>query len=167
MDTSIHTSEAMVRRRAKRRAAERRFRAYGATAVAIAIAALGVLFASIIGNGYTAFQQTYIALEVTYDQETLGIGEARDAAALSAANYPGLVKKAMRETFPEVIGRRAKRRLYGIVSTGARLHPPRARARRSRARRGKPGAYGCRPTTTSTCSSRAISTATPRKPSAA
>ena len=119
MDISIHTSEAMVRRRAKRRAAERRFRAYGATAVAIAIAALGVLFASIIGNGYTAFQQTYIVLEITYDPETLGIGEARDAAALSAANYPGLVKKAMREMFPEVIGRRAKRRLYGIVSSGA------------------------------------------------
>ena len=119
MDTSIHTSEAMVRRRAKRRAAERRFRAYGATAVAIAIAALGALFASIIGNGYTAFQQTYIVLEITYDPETLGIGEARDAAALSAANYPGLVKKAMRETFPEITGRRAKRRLYGIVSSGA------------------------------------------------
>ena len=119
MDTSIHTSEAMVRRRAKRRAAERRFRAYGASAVALAIAALGALFASIIGNGYTAFQQTYIELEVTYDPETLGLGEARDAAALSAANYPGVVKKAMRETFPEVTGRRAKRRLYGIVSSGA------------------------------------------------
>ena len=79
MDTSIHTSEAMVRRRAKRRAAERRFRAYGASAVALAIAALGALFASIIGNGYTAFQQTYIELEVTYDPETLGLGEARDA----------------------------------------------------------------------------------------
>ena len=119
MDTSIHTSEAMVRRRAKRRAAERRFRAYGASAVALAIAALGALFASIIGNGYTAFQQTYIELEVTYDPETLGLGEARDTAALSAANYPGVVKKAMRETFPEVTGRRAKRRLYGIVSSGA------------------------------------------------
>ena len=119
MDNSIHTSEAMVRRRAKRQAAERRFRAYGIVAVALAIAALGALFASIVGNGYTAFQQTYIALEVTYDPETLGIGEARDAAALSAANYPGVVKKAMRDTFPEVTGRKAKRALYGIVSSGA------------------------------------------------
>ena len=119
MDTSIHTSEAMVRRRAKRRAAERRFRAYGIVAVTLAVAALGALFASIVGNGYTAFQQTYIELEVTYDPETLGIGEARDAAALSGANYPGLVKKAMRDMFPEVTGRKAKRTLYGIVSSGA------------------------------------------------
>ena len=119
MDNSIHTSEAMVRRRTRRRAAERRFRAYGIVAVALAIAALGALFASIVGNGYTAFQQTYIALEVTYDPETLGIGEARDAAALSGANYPAVVKKAMRDTFPEVTGRKAKRALYGIVSSGA------------------------------------------------
>ena len=119
MSTSIHTSEAMVRRRAKRRAAERRFRAYGIVAVTLAVAALGALFASIVGNGYTAFQQTYIELEVTYDPETLGIGEARDAAALSGANYPGLVRKAMRDMFPEVTGRRAKRTLYGIVSSGA------------------------------------------------
>ena len=119
MDTSIHTSEAMVRRRAKRRAAERRFRAYGIVAVTLAVAALGALFASIVGNGYTAFQQTYIELEVTYDPETLGIGEARDAAALSGANYPGLVRKAMRDMFPEVTGRKAKRTLYGIVSSGA------------------------------------------------
>ena len=119
MDTSIHTSEAMVRRRAKRRAAERRFRAYGIVAVTLAVAALGALFASIVGNGYTAFQQTYIELEVTYDPETLGIGEARDAAALSGANYSGLVRKAMRDMFPEVTGRKAKRTLYGIVSSGA------------------------------------------------
>ena len=119
MNASIHTSDAMVRRRAKRRAAERRFRAYGIVAVTLAIAALGALFASIVGNGYTAFQQTYIELEVTYDPETLGIGEARDAAALSGANYPGLVRKAMRDMFPEVTGRKARRTLYGIVSSGA------------------------------------------------
>ena len=119
MDTSIHTSDAMVRRRARRRAAERRFRAYGIVAVTLAVAALGALFASIVGNGYTAFQQTYIELEVTYDPETLGIGEARDAAALSGANYPGLVRKAMRDMFPEVTGRKARRTLYGIVSSGA------------------------------------------------
>ena len=119
MNASIHTSGAMARRLAKRRAAERRFRAYGVIAVALAAAALGALFVSIAGNGYTAFQQTYIALEITYDPETLDIGEARDTAALSGANYSGLVKKTMRETFPEVKGRKARRALYAIVSSGA------------------------------------------------
>ena len=89
MDTGIHTSAAMARRLAKRRAAERRFRACGVIAIALAITALGALFVSIIGNGYTAFQQTFIELEVTFDPEVLGIGESRDAAALSTANYVG------------------------------------------------------------------------------
>jgi len=119
MRTSVHTSEAMARRLAKRRAAERRFRAYGIVAITLAILALATLFTSIVGNGYTAFQQTYIALEVTYDPEVLGIGEARDPKALSGANYPGLVKKTMRDMFPDVKGRKDKRALYGIVSSGA------------------------------------------------
>ena len=119
MDTSVHTSASMARRIAKRRAAERRFRAYGVIAIGLAIAALGALFVSIVGNGYTAFQQTFIELEVDFDPEVLGIGESRDAGALSAANYGGLVKKAMRDMFPDVKGRKAKRTLYRFVSSGA------------------------------------------------
>ena len=119
MNASIHTSDAMARRLARRRAAERRFRACGIIAITLAIAALATLFASIVGNGYTAFQQTHIQIEVDYDSEVLGIGEARDAGALSGANYPGLVKKTMRDMFPDVKGRKARRALYGIVSTGA------------------------------------------------
>ncbi len=119
MGASVHTSDAMARRLARRRAAERRFRAYGIVAIALAILALAALFTSIIGNGYTAFQQTYIVLEVTYDPEVLGLGEARDPEALSGANYPGLVRKTMRDMFPDVKGRKDKRTLYGIVSSGA------------------------------------------------
>ena len=119
MSTSVHTTEAMVRRLRRRRAAERRFRAYGIVAITLAVAALATLFTSIAGNGYTAFQQTFIELEVTYDPEVLGLGEARDGAAVSAANYSGLVKKTMRDMFPDVKGRKARRALYGIVSSGA------------------------------------------------
>ena len=119
MSTSVHTSDAIARRLAKRRSAERRFRAYGMVAITLAVLALAILFTSIIGNGYTAFQQTYIELEVTWDPEVLGIGEDRDAKALSGANYPGLVKKTMRDMFPDVKGRKSRRALYGIVSSGA------------------------------------------------
>ena len=117
--SSVHTSDAMARRLAKRRSAERRFRAYGIVAITLAVLALATLFTSIIGNGYTAFQQTYIELEVTWDPEVLGIGDARDSKALSGANYQGLVKKTMRDTFPDVKGRKARRTLYGVVSSGA------------------------------------------------
>ena len=119
MNTSVHTSAAMARRRARRRGAELRFRACGIIAITLAIAALAALFVSIVGNGHTAFRQTFIELEVTYDPEVLGLGEARDAATLSGANYPGLIKKTLRDMFPEVKGRKARRALYGIVSSGA------------------------------------------------
>ena len=119
MSMSVHTSDAMARRLAKRRSAERRFRAYGIVAITLAVLALAILFTSIIGNGYTAFQQTYIELEVTWDPEVLGIGESRDSKALSGANYPGLVKKTMRDMFPDVKGRKARRTLYRVVSSGA------------------------------------------------
>ena len=119
MSTSVHTTEAMAGRVAKRRAAERRFRTYGIIAITLAVAALATLFTSIVGNGYTAFQQTFIELEVTCDPEVLGIGESRDTAAISAANYSGLVKKTLRDMFPDVKGRKARRALHGIVSPGA------------------------------------------------
>ena len=119
MSMSVHTSDAMARRLAKRRSAERRFRAYGIVAITLAVLALAILFTSIVGNGYTAFQQTYIELEVTYDPEVLGIGGSRDSKAISGANYPGLVKKTMRDMFSGVKGRKARRTLYRVVSSGA------------------------------------------------
>ena len=119
MNASIHTGEATARRLRRRHGAERRFRACGIIALALAIAVLAALFTSIVGNGYTAFQQTHIALDITYDPRVLGIAQIRDEAALSGANYPGLVKKAMRDLFPQVEGRKARRALYAIVSSGA------------------------------------------------
>ena len=61
----------------------------GSIAIALAIAALAALFISIIGNGYTAFQQTFIELEVTYDPEVLGIGEDSGFEGAVGRELPG------------------------------------------------------------------------------
>jgi phosphate transport system permease protein len=98
---------------AKRYRAERRFRFYGAAAITISIAFLAVLFITIVGNGYTAFQQTFIKLDVFLDPNKL------DPKNLAAGDYPGLVKHSLQALFPEVTGRAEKRLLYGMVSTGA------------------------------------------------
>jgi phosphate transport system permease protein len=97
----------------KRYRAERRFRLYGLLAIAASMVFLSLLFISIIGNGYTAFQQTFIELKVFFDPEIL------DEQSLAKADYQGLVKKSLRDMFPDVEGRRDKRMLYGIVSSGA------------------------------------------------
>ena len=117
--TSIHTSAAARARLKRHHRAERRFQAYGIIAIALGIGFLALLFYSIVSKGYTAFEQTYLGLEIHFDPEIMDIGDARDEEALSRANYSGLVKAALRKEFPEVTKRRDKRKLYGIVSSGA------------------------------------------------
>ena len=103
----------------KRYRAERRFRLYGIAAIVLGITFLLTLFVSIVGNGYTAFAQTFVQLDITFDADTLGIGAEPTLEELTTANFPGLVKQALREQFPEVTGRREKRTLYSIASPGA------------------------------------------------
>jgi phosphate transport system permease protein len=106
---------------AKRYAAERRFRAYGLTAILIGLSFVALLFISIIGNGYTAFQQTYIKLDVDFSDAVLGIDDASDPEQLARGDYGALIKFALREAFPEVSGRSNKRSLYSIISPAASL----------------------------------------------
>ena len=109
-------SEAHLRRRY---AAERRFKAYGIFAIAAAIAMLLVLLSSIVAKGYTAFSQTYIALEVTLDADRIDPSGGRDMQVLRKAKYQPLAKAALRERFPEVSGRRDKRALAKLISGSA------------------------------------------------
>ncbi len=113
---AAHT--ARVRRR---KAAEARFRACGMAAIVLSLAFLAVLFVSIIGKGWSAFQQTYVRLDVDFAPQVLGLdaGNVHDAQALSAANYPGLVKAAIRANFPEVRDRAGQRALQALFSNGA------------------------------------------------
>jgi phosphate transport system permease protein len=97
----------------KRYRAERNFKRYGVAAIAASLLFLAILFINIIGNGYTAFQQTFIELDVFFDPQMF------EGTKLSSANYPGLVKQTLREMFPEVSGRSEKRKLYSLVSSGA------------------------------------------------
>ena len=104
---------------ARRHAEERRFRFYGKLAIGAGLLFLTLLFTSIVSNGYTAFAQSFIQLEVNLDAAEFDPEGNRDPDRLRAADYGGLIKQAMREAFPDVSGRRDKRALYSIVSTGA------------------------------------------------
>lgn len=98
---------------ARRYRAERRFRYYGLSAIVASMLFLSLLFISIAGNGYTAFMQTFIRLNVFFDPEVL------HQESLATANYQGLIKNSLRGMFPDVNGRRDKRKLYGLISSGA------------------------------------------------
>jgi phosphate transport system permease protein len=103
----------------RRRAAEWRFRLYGRGAILLGLLFLSVLFVSIVGKGYTAFEQTFVRLDVRLDADRIDPDGTRDRQTLSSANYGGLVKVTLREMFPDVTSRGERRDLYGLVSSGA------------------------------------------------
>jgi len=113
MTDSRSHSETIKASLKRRNAAERRFRFYGMLAIGFAVACLGILFFTILSKGISAFQQTYIQIDINFDSEQI------DSKKLADANYQGLVKRGLRELFPEVKSRRDKKDLYKLVSSGA------------------------------------------------
>lgn len=104
---------------AKRRVSERLFHYLSLTCLLMALMFLSLLFFNIISKGYSAFQQTFIKLEITFDEQSLDPEGTRDPETLSFADYGGLVKNSMRAMFPDVDSRQEKRLLYELVSSGA------------------------------------------------
>ena len=115
-------TEAQINARLKKRyAAERRFKSYGILAIMLALGALLWLMVSIVSQGYSAFVQTKIELEIHFDPQIIDPSGTRDAATLSKANYAALYRNAIRGQFPEVTNRRDRRALTRLLSSGADL----------------------------------------------
>jgi phosphate transport system permease protein len=98
---------------AKRYGKEQRFKIYGLLAVLTSLSFLALLFFTIFSNGYSAFFQTFVKLEVFFDSAFID----KDDPANS--NFPGLVKKTLSNEFPEVKNRKEKKELYSLISSGA------------------------------------------------
>ncbi|HEY8508347.1 MAG TPA: DUF3333 domain-containing protein, partial [Steroidobacteraceae bacterium] len=113
------TQEQVARSLRRRYRAERRFRAYGLTAVLLGMAFVVFLFATILGQGISVFRQAYIQLEIHYDPQVLLAGAEPSRANLMTADYQSLIRNALRERFPNVSGRRETRELTRLVSSGA------------------------------------------------
>lgn len=103
----------------KRNAREKRFRAFGFLSISVSFLFLLVLLFNIIRDGYPAFQQTYIKLDITLDEATLGIDKHSGEDALFSANYGKVVKNSLNKMFPGVKGRKQKRTLKNLVSKSA------------------------------------------------
>ena len=94
----------------KRYRAETRFKRLGLSAIVLSLSFVFFLFYTIISDGYSAFTQTFVEIEVSFDHDFFS-GEN-----ISNANFPGLVKNSMRKMFPEVKGRKDKKLLYSLIS---------------------------------------------------
>ncbi len=103
----------------KRYNANRRLQFFGLAAIGIALLALATLLTSIIGNGWSAFQQTNIALEITFDRSKLDPRGDLSQDSLRAGDYRALARDALRAEFPDVKSRTDRRNLNALLSPGA------------------------------------------------
>ncbi|MEC8631232.1 MAG: phosphate ABC transporter permease PstA [Pseudomonadota bacterium] len=120
--TGLYATDAHIR---KRNAAEKRFRLYGLAAVCVGILALIVLMTSILGNGVSAFRQTYVTLNVELLEAKLdknGNRNIDDIKKVSTFGYSPLiqagVEAAMAENGIEIEGLTGKE-AGGIISKEA------------------------------------------------
>ena len=98
---------------------EKRFRLYGLLSVAFGLFFLVFLLSTIIGNGWTAFRQSAIKLDIDFSAEIIDPAGRRDPDALMAADYQALVKLALTTRFPGVTERKDRRQLTALMSDGA------------------------------------------------
>jgi phosphate transport system permease protein len=98
---------------AKRYRAERRFKFYGALALGISILFLGALVLDIVIKAIPAFHENKIVLSVVLDPAAV------DATAPMKGDYSAIVKKSLRDAFPQVTSRADKKKLATLLSGGA------------------------------------------------
>lgn len=120
--SSLYTQDARTKRR---NAAEKRFRLYGMFAVGLGVLALIALVVSILTNGLSAFQQTYVTLDVELLESKLDKNGNRDIEEMKKVTtfgYAPLLKdavaRAMEEHGIEIDGLKSKD-AAGIVSKDA------------------------------------------------
>ncbi|MDJ0909004.1 MAG: phosphate ABC transporter permease PstA [Woeseiaceae bacterium] len=100
----------------RRHLKERIFRTAGMLATGVGVVFLVVFFASLIGQGASAFGQTFVRLDVNLSAELLAPSGGFDDAE---ADYDAVVQQSLRDRFPEVSGRNDRRELYQIASIEA------------------------------------------------
>ena len=120
MNRSVAETRARVEKSLKRRRwAELRFKTYGLCAVLLGLSFVVLLFGSLIAQGWSAFRQAYVVIEVHYDPAVLNPEGTATADDLAVADYASLVRAALKARFPDVEGRAATKQLAAMVSNSA------------------------------------------------
>ncbi|MEH3126599.1 MAG: phosphate ABC transporter permease PstA [Agrobacterium cavarae] len=107
----------------RRYAAERRFRAYGVAAISFGLLFLFLLLWSVIGKGYTAFQQTMITIPVEFSQQIIDPDNVRaqNPSKLMTANYPVVARNSLAKVLGVSLeDRTALRAVNALISDSVR-----------------------------------------------
>ena len=117
----MNNTEIVKRSLKKRYAREKRFQMYGRAAVMVGFVFLALLLVDIIIKATPAFSTTEIRLEIDLGREALDLpadGPVTEAM-IAGINFESLIKRSLRESFPDLSSRSEKRALYSLVSSGA------------------------------------------------
>ena len=116
---AVSVKERVARGINRRYRRERLFRCAGIAAVLVGLAFLTFFFITLIGNGYTAFSQTHLLLEIELNSAQLDPKGNRDSIDLRRADYQRPIRDALRARFPDVTSRAELRELFALLSPGA------------------------------------------------
>jgi phosphate transport system permease protein len=104
---------------ARRYRNEKMFRLMGLGALLVGLAFLAFFFYTLIANGYSAFEQTRIRLDIDYSADVIDPTGARDPDEIRRADFQSLVRNALMAAFPNVTTRGDRRQLFSMMSAGA------------------------------------------------
>jgi phosphate transport system permease protein len=111
--------KAISARTAKRYAAERRFRFYGAVAIGLTAAFVLVLLIDILVKGIPAFTEHRLVLDVPVSQEAVDPEKSGDPQKIRSADFETPIRDALRSLMPSVSARSDRKLLFGLLSSGA------------------------------------------------
>lgn len=101
MSSSLLVSDARTK---KRNAAEARFRAYGFSAIMVAMFALAILLTSVLTNGLSSFQQTFVTMPIELVESRVDKRGNRDRAEMAKTTTIGYAP-LLRDAFVAEVAR--------------------------------------------------------------
>lgn len=117
--TAQHSGEGARKRTLRRRAAETRLKLYGILAIALAAVALIALLWSVVGKATGALTETYLTLPITLEAAEIDPDGTGDPKIIRRGDFTGLTKDMLKAEFPYAKGRKTRRQLYDLISSGA------------------------------------------------
>jgi len=124
----LSTTEIVSLSLKKRHRKEKRFKRIGLSAVLFGFLLVVILIGDITSKALPAFNQHWVKLDVSYQASWLNISEnsglelthkTLTATQVNTANYRNVLRKSLYQMFPEVSGRKDKRKLAKLLSTNA------------------------------------------------
>ena len=115
-ESTVTTRSKVERSLGKRRRKESIFRILGIASTLVGVLFLLVFFWTLIGQGSSAFLQTFIEIEVEFSEDVLAPAGELD---LAYADFDAIARNALRKKFPDVSSRSERRELNQLISVGA------------------------------------------------